>query len=294
MTLAQVARKDFEDAVRSKMVWGIIGVFVGFVGFIVVISVGTSDDPASTGDAALGLTALLSQFFVPMVALIVGYMAVVGERRSGSLRVLLSYPHSRRDIVFGKLAGRAGVITVALGIGSALSILLVGLFIGLPDIESFVGLMTAITLFGIGFTGLAVGISAAVRTRAKAMAAAIGAMLVFLIVWDAIAAGIYFAVAGSVPGLEAEAWYFLIKRLNPVNAHSAVAEQFLDGRVQPFIRLGIEDVPADATADQLALANRVSGVLPFYLSTWFAGVTLLAWAVIPTVVGYIRFLRSDL
>ena len=294
MTLAQVAQKDFEDAIRSKMVWGIIGVFVGFVGFIVIISVGTSDSPATSGDAALGLTAVLSQFFVPIVALIVGYMSVVGERQSGSMRVLLSYPHSRRDIVFGKLVGRAGVITMALGIGSALSILLVGVLIELPDSGSFVGLMASTTLFGVGFTGLAVGISASVCTRAKAMAAAIGSMLIFLIVWDAGAVGLYFSATGSVPGLEVEAWYFLVKRLNPVNAYSAVAEQFLNEPVQQFFRLGLEGVPADATERQLALVNRVPGDLPFYLSTWFAGVTLVAWAVVPTIIGYARFLRADI
>jgi len=294
MTLAQVARKDFEDAVRSRMVWGVIAVFVGFMGFVLTVALTTADAGDATGDAVLGLTAQLSQLFVPLIALIVGYMAVVGERRSGSLRVLLSYPHSRRDVVFGKLLGRSAVIAVTLGVGSLASVLLAAALVESPDVGDAVGLLGSIVLFGVGFTGLAVGISASVRTRGKAMAVAIGSLLAFLLVWDAAAAGLYAAVTGSLPGLEAEAWYFLAKRLSPIGAFRALAEGFVDGRLQPFFRMGLEEVPADAAPEQLRLANRVPGPLPFYLSNWFAAATLAAWAIVPAAVGYLRFERSDI
>lgn len=293
MTLAQVARKDFEDAVRSKMVWGIIAVFVGFMGFVMAVALTTSDASEATGGAVLGLTAQLSQLFVPLIALIVGYMAIVGERRSGSLRVLLSYPHSRRDVVLGKLAGRSAVIAVTLGVGSLVSVLLAAVLVESPNLGDVAGLLASIVLFGVGFTGLAVGISASVRTRGKAMAIAIGSLLVFLLVWDAAAAGLYAAVTGSLPGLEVEAWYFLLKRLSPIGAFRAVVETFVDGRLQPFFQMGLEEVPRDATPEQLQLANRVSGSLPFYLSNWFAAATLAAWGVVPVLVGYLRFERSD-
>lgn len=294
MTLAQVARKDFEDAVRSKMVWGIIAVFVGFMGFVLSVALTTSDTSEATGGAVLGLTAQLSQLFVPLIALIVGYMAIVGERRSGSLRVLLSYPHSRRDVVFGKLAGRSAVIAVTLGVGSLASILLAAVLVESPNLGDVAGLLGSIVLFGVGFTGLAVGISASVRTRGKAMAIAIGSLLVFLLVWDAAAAGLYAVATGSLPGLEAEAWYFLVKRLSPISAFRAVAETFVDGGLQPFFQMGIENVPQDATPEQLRLSNRVPGALPFYLTNWFAAATLVAWGVIPAVIGSLRFERSDI
>jgi ABC-2 type transport system permease protein len=294
MTLTQVARKDFEDAVRSKMLWGIMAVFVGFMGFVVLVALGTSDTSEATGDVALGLTAQFSMLFVPLIALITGYMAVVGERRSGSLRILLSYPHSRRDVVFGKLAGRSAVITLTLAVGSLASVLLVAAVVESPELGNTIGLLASIVLFGVGFTGLAVGISAGVSTRGKAMAVAIGSLLVFLIVWDAAAAGIYAAVTGTLPGLEVDAWYFLLKRLSPIGAFRGLAGGFVDGRLTPLFRMGLEQVPRDATAEQLELANRVGGSVPFYLQTWFAGLTLGIWAVLPTTVGYLRFSRSDI
>jgi ABC-2 type transport system permease protein len=294
MTLTQVAQKDFEDAVRSKMVWSIIGVFVGFMGFVMLVAVSTTDGATAPGDAALGLTAQLSQLFVPLIALIVGYMAIVGERQSGSLRVLLTYPHSRRDIVFGKLLGRSGVITIAVGVGSTLSLLVATLLVAPPDVANTAGLVGSIILFGVAFTGVAIGISASVRSRGQAMALAIGSLLVFLLVWDAAAAGVYAAITGALPGLEAKAWYFLLKRASPVGAFRAIAGGFVSGQLGPLFQVGLEQIPQDATSAQRQLSNRVSGPLPLYLTNWFAGVTLIAWAVVPTVFGYLQFSRSDI
>lgn len=294
MTWAQVARKDFEDAVRSKMLWGIIAIFAGFMSFIILVAVGTSNTSDATGDVALGLTASLSQLFVPIIALIAGYMAIVGERRSGSLRVLLGFPHSRRDVVLGKFVGRNAVIAVTIGVGSAVSILVAALAVEMPALGNAAGLLGSLMLFGVAFTGLAVGISAGASTRGKAMAMAIGSLLVFMLVWDAAAAGLYVLVTGSLPGLEAEAWYFLLKQLSPLEAFRVVAMNFVDGPLTALVQLGIEEIPHDATAEQLKLENRVPGKLPFYLSDWVAGLTLAAWSVVPTVLGYVRFERLDL
>lgn len=294
MTLTQVARKDFEDAVRSKMVWGIIGVFVGFMGFVMLAALSATEGADAPGNAALGLTAQLSQLFVPLVALVVGYMAVVGERRSGSLRVLLTYPHSRRDIVFGKLLGRSVVIAIALGVGATLSLLVATVLVAAPDVGNTSGLVASIILFGVAFTGVAVGISASVGTRGRAMALAIGSLLVFLLVWDAAAAGVYAAVTGSLPGLEVEAWYFLLKRLSPIGAFRAVADGFVSGQLGSLFQVGLEQIPQGATPEQRQLSNRVPGALPFYLTDWFAGLTLAAWGVVPAVFGYVRFRRADI
>lgn len=294
MTLTQVARKDFEDAVRSKMVWGIIGVFVGFMGFVMLAALSATEGADAPGNAALGLTAQLSQLFVPLVALVVGYMAVVGERRSGSLRVLLTYPHSRRDIVFGKLLGRSVVIAIALGVGATLSLLVATVLVAAPDVGNTSGLVASIIMFGVAFTGVAVGISASVGTRGRAMALAIGSLLIFLLVWDAAAAGVYAAVTGSLPGLEVEAWYFLLKRLSPIGAFRAVADGFVSGQLGSLFQVGLEQIPQGATPEQRQLSNRVPGALPFYLTDWFAGLTLAAWGVVPAVFGYVRFRRADI
>lgn len=294
MTWSQVARKDFEAAVRSKMLWGVMDVFVAFLSFVALVTVGTSDGSGSPGGSFLQLTLQLGQLFVPIVALIAGYLAVVGERQSGSLRILLGYPHSRRDVVIGKLLGRSIVIAVTLVVGSTVSILLSTMVVSTPTQSAAIGAVAVIALFGISFTGLAVGISAAADSRGKAMALAIGSLLVFLLVWDAAVAGTYAVVTGSLPGLEVESWYFLLQRLSPLGAFRTLASAVVDGQVSPMVQMGLENIPQGTSPEQLSVSNRIGGELPFYLSDWFAGVTLAVWGLLPSVIGTALFERSDL
>jgi len=53
-------------------------------------------------------------FFVPMLGLAISYAAIAGERDSGSIKLLLSLPNSRRDVILGKFIGRCAVLTIAI------------------------------------------------------------------------------------------------------------------------------------------------------------------------------------
>lgn len=294
-TWRQVARKDVADAARSHMLWGVVGVFVAVMGLVLVIApVAFPIEESIDVEMALAFVAELAQLFVPVVALITGYLSVVGERRAGSLRVLLSYPFSRFDLVAGKLVGRAIVIGTALLAGLAIMLGLAVVRYGAPPVGVVVGIAGATLLFGLAFTGLAVGVSAGTDTRGRAMATVLGIYLVCLVFWDAIAAGIYYVIHGALPSLEVEAWYLLLVRLNPVEAFRALVDAALEPPVASAFTIPIEDVPQDATPEQLAVANRVAGELPVYLTDWFLVVVLLAWAVVPVAIGYWRFTRADL
>lgn len=280
---------------QSKLLWGLIGVFVAFL-VMSLLSAEQLFPEAATVDAAKALSgvAMLAQLFVPGIALVAGYMAVVGERRTGSLRVLLSYPFSRRDVVAGKLVGRALVTGTALVVGFAASTALVVALYGAPSTGEFAGFVAAGVLLGLTWTGLAVGGSAAAETRGRAMSLTIGTFAGMVFFWKPIVVGLYYAVEGSLPGLRVDSWYLLVDRLNPLEAYRVLAESVLGERVSAVPRLPLEDVPANAPLEQLAVTNRVAGEVPFYLEDWFAVVVLAAWGVIPVVLGYWRFERSDL
>jgi len=295
-TWNDIARKDFEDAVRSKMLWGIIAVFIAFLLMALPVAEQLFPD-AVTVDAAkaLGGVAMLTQLFVPGIALVAGYMAVVGERRSGSLRVLLSYPFSRRDIVAGKLVGRILVTSTALVVGFAVASVLVVVLYGAPDVAAFAGFVGAGVLLGLTFTGLAVGGSAAASSRGRAMTLTIGSFVAMVFFWKPAAAGVYYAVTGSLPGLHAERWYFLLQRLNPLEAFRVLSGAALDEEVSAVPELPVENLPADVSPEQLELANRLlGGEVPFYLTDWFSVVVLVVWGAIPVVLGYWWFKRTDL
>lgn len=294
-TWTDVARKDFEDAMRSKMLWGFIVVFVAFVSMALPVAEQLFPDAVVVDPGkALSGVAMLAQLFVPGIALVAGYMAVVGERRTGSLRVLMSYPFSRRDVVAGKLVGRLLVTGTALIVGFAVASVLVVVLYGTPGLWAFAGFVGAGVLIGVTFTGLAVGGSAAASSRGRAMTVTIGSFVAMVFFWKPVVSGVYYAVTGSLPGLHAEEWYFLLKRINPLEAYRVLTSWALDEEVSAVPQFPVENVPANALPETLALANRLAGEVPFYLEEWFSVVVLVAWGVIPVLVGYWRFERSDL
>jgi len=126
------------------------------------------------------------------------------------------------------------------------------------------------------------------------MTLTIGSFAGMVFFWKPLAAGLYYAVTGSLPGLEAERWYFALKRLNPLEAFRVLASTALDETVTAVPEFPVEDLPASATPEQLELANRLGGEVPFYLEAWFSVVVLLAWGVVPILLGYWRFERADL
>lgn len=295
MSVATVARKDFEDAVRSQMLWSLVGLLVGLI-TLVYGALWYFGEDLPSGELA-SILALPMQVIVPLAALIVGYMAIVGERRSGSIKILLSLPPTREEVVAGKLLGRAGVIAVAVLAALAAGFVLTSLLFGEALFGDFVGLAVATLLLGFAFVGIAVGFSAAMASRGRAMAGVVSTYLLFLGFWDVVVGGIYRLVTGSfppsvvTPESQIEAWALLVQRLNPMEAYGVVASALMGDQVMPLTL----QFPIGITLfGNEPLEDVVIGDLPFYLSEWFSVAVLLAWFLIPVLLGYLRFRGADL
>lgn len=297
MSWSLVARKDFEDAFRSRLLWAILGVSLGLI-LVIIFAFGISSAASSALDVMELFSALGGQLVVPIIALIAGYMAVVGERQSGSLLILHGLPHSRRDIVIGKVVGRTGVVALA-----TLGAFVVGggLLVFTTDTFSFLRYIkfTFLTiLLAAAFTAIAVGLSAATATRGRAMAGAIGSYMGFLLLWEPVIAGVFYLVEGHLPGYKVPAWYFLLERLSPGFAYIHGISSLLDrpGRALIGFSNVVENIPADVRAEEgaMMLTRRVAGDVPFYLDDWFVVVVLLGWILFAAGVGYLRFRSADL
>lgn len=284
-----VARKDFEDAVQSKMLWSLMGLLVGIVGLIYLAIWWNVSNPDALD--IVGAASAFMQLIVPLVALIAGYLSIVGERQAGSIKVLLSLPPTRRDVVFGKLLGRSAVIvSVVFAAFVALVALSLLFFQSLPLVD-FLGIAAASALTGLAFVGIAVGISAMVASRGRAMAGVIGLYLVFLLFWDLLTAGIYRLAAGELPGNpgdQFEAWYVFLQWLNPVEAYAILTDAVLDESFGAFT------IPLFAPQEVSDTERVVAGEVPAYLQDPVAIPILLFWCVVPVALGYLRFRTVDL
>ncbi|ELZ23350.1 hypothetical protein C477_02344 [Haloterrigena salina JCM 13891] len=298
MSSTLIARKDFEDAIRSRLVWAVMGVFL-FLMALVAVSASTQDlSEVEPTQLIVTVTNIGGLLFIPIVSLIVGYMAIVGERQSGSLRVLFGLSHSRWDVFVGKFVSRLGVVFVATLLTVALTVgMAVAMFDSVP-LGTYLGYSVLTILLGLAFAAIAVGVSAVSTSRMQAMGGAIGSYVVFSLIWHPLVAGVHYLLEGSMPGLEAPEWYFLLLRLNPLDAYRQVSSELASEFIWGIIGMEsiVEDIPDAAfeNPDTLLVSNRVSGDLPFYLSDWFAAVVLLVWIVVPLAIGYWRFDGADL
>lgn len=172
MYWTDVARKDFADAVRSKMFWALSGLMILFAGIGLYIPEATRSN-ATVSDGVANLSGVMG-LFIPIVAIVVGYMSIVGERETGSVRMLLSLPLKRWEVLVGKLVGRAGVMVIAALIGFIIGVpVALAVYGDMPGTE-YAEFVTAVVLLGATFVTIAVGISGSVDSRGKALALVVG------------------------------------------------------------------------------------------------------------------------
>jgi ABC-2 type transport system permease protein len=307
VTWRAVARKDFRDAIRSRWLFGTTAFFVLFVGGATALVFGLLLPPGLRDASNLfGFFANLGFFslsFPGLLALILGFIglstsygAIIDERSSGSLKLMLSLPNSRRDVVLGKLLGRSAVVVAALLAGflaAFVGILATGTSV---DYGAFLPHVALTALLGVVFVAVGLGISAAADTNREATLATLGLYLIFAVLWTSLAEGIprlLSLVAEQIPGLTAfdavtmAKLGLFLKYVNPLTTYETLAAQVYYGAAQA------RSVSA-SYAEQVALQSVFQEGVPFYFSGWFLMLVLLAWIVVPVALGYYSFEKADL
>ncbi|MXV61713.1 ABC transporter permease subunit [Natronorubrum sp. JWXQ-INN-674] len=277
MSVVSVAKRDFLDVRRAKLVWAPVALYVVFM---LLFYWGQSNSSNPDFYAVMfSLATVGGVLLVPLVALVAAYLSIAGERESGSIRYQLSLPVSRTDVVLGKLLARTGVVAAALLAAFAIGIVAAWILVPEMTVEygdytAFVGLTL---LYASAYVAVAVAISAATSSRSRAMSSAIGFFFVFNIVWNFLPVGptymAEFVFEELGIGYADEHLQFIFS-LSPTGA-------YLNGLGLAF--------PETAFGGQVA-----AGVDPFYVQDWFMLVILAGWVVVPLALGIWQFRRADL
>ncbi len=292
MSWQAVAEKDFRDAIRSRLLLALTVLFVLFAGGSAYFAAQIRPPPQVQFGGELTTLALIGgltgpvSVFIPIVAIAAAYRAIAGERQSGSLKLLLSLPNSRQDVLVGKFLGRAGVVSAALLVGFG-----VGLFVVATLAEEFSALeylafVFVSLLLAFVFVSVAVGVSAFTTSTSRAAYGAFGIFVVFQFLWNVLVAGFVYVGNGfGFPGPEEDFPEWLrtgaefLTILDPTAAYqqgvSWVGRQL-----------------AENANGQAQAAGATDG--PFYVQDWFGFVVLLFWIAVPLLIGYWRFQQVDL
>ncbi len=298
MSLEAVARKDFRDAVRSRWIWVLSALFVVlFAGpalFRFTLGIGLGDGAEATGIALLFIQLMKegTAVLVPIIAIVVGYASITRERESGTLKLLLSLPHSRADVVVGKVLGRSAVIALPVAVGFlAAGLVLIPASSGFA-LASFLAFGFLTMLLGVVFVGLAVGISAAARSDREAMVGSVGAFVLFQVFWGTATS----RIAGGLQeyaGLTAQNRYLVelgAKLLNPIAAYKTLADSLVfESQMQARQQLfGFFLFPDPAAQEALGQE------LPVIFTDPVVAALMVLWFVVPVYVGMVLFERADL
>lgn len=146
-----------------------------------LLAMGIAAYGGAAGDTAAVVTApslvTLAAFVVPLVALVLGHDAIVGERERHTLGLLLSLPVGRGEVLLAKFLGRALALCFAIGVGLGSATL----FLGPGQREVVLGLVPHTMLLGASFLSLGMLISTA--THRVATAASLAVVVWFLLVF---------------------------------------------------------------------------------------------------------------
>jgi len=176
-----------------------------------MLAVGIAAYGRSAQDAAAVVTApslvTLIVFLVPLVALILGHDAIVGERERHTLGLLLSLPVHRVEVLVAKFLGRALALCGSIGLGLGAASLLLE-----PGQRSIVlGLVPSTLLLGASFLSIGVLISVASKRVATAASLAVVVWFLTVFIYDLVLLAIMVMTDGSV-GQETITW---LVTLNP-------------------------------------------------------------------------------
>lgn len=292
----EVARTDVAKVRRSWMLWTLGGAFALLMLLAPLYPLLTfRGDPAEM-PRLLGpwFLSLVIWLLAPLAALLIGAVAVVGEREAERLQLLLGLPITRRDVVIGKLLSRSAVLCAALLAGLVLAAVEMWFVYGPIDLGWYAMFVLAQLGYGLVFVWIGIGLSALFRSYARALGAAVSAYALFVPLWEIIPKGVFYLVRGQYPGnvpdpFEPPAWLIFLGNANPVNGYfSLVAELPLSPSLGPGVR---------GTLHYQGLGYwgySVEPPGPFYLQPEFLLAVMLLWGIVPLVIGAWRFSRADL
>lgn len=257
--MREIARQDFTQVRDHRLLWAAFAL-------VAVLML-----PSLLGGRSVTALAYNYRMYGVVLVAMLSVNAVVGERESNRLRLLLSLPGSRRDVFLAKLAARTTMYILVLAALMALVALALTVSSGVPAF-AFLATTLWMGLYGVAWTGFTVGVSAAFGSWFRSAAAVLVAYVTFdpnLGIWGELLLPLLsFPFSGrfgtgavsSLGTTNTELWYRYVARLNPVVA-------FVEG----------------PTADVWRLFPNLFGIL-----------VLVLFGSIPAIIGYRRFEAADL
>jgi len=268
-----ISKKEIMDNIRNKWI-----ITLSFIFALLTLVTSYFGSIFSTGWQDLGATISgmmsLVQLLVPIIALILGYAAIIGEIERGSMSALLAQPVTRLEILLGKFFGLGSILALAILIGFGVAGIVIAL--NVPDVNfvNYLIFIGSTIIIGLVFLSISLFFSTIFRRRTTAIGGAIFLWFFFNMILPMVLVGILIASVGpgGLGSGELPSWYHILTLLNPLSVYT----------IFNTLALGI------TTQGELISS------FPEFFSSGLMIFLLLLWIVIFLFLAYWRFNKKDI
>ncbi len=264
--IGTIAGKEFWDRIRNRWVLAVALVFTVFA-LVIAYFGGAQQGAVGFRSIEFTIASLVSLviYLIPLIALVLGFDAVVGERERGSLDLLLSMPITRFELLLGKYLGLAAALAFSTVAGFGLVAVVLAAQLDVGSLFHFFGFMASSVLLGMAFLSLAVMVSVFASDRTRASGLAIALWFFFVLVFDLILLGGLVVTGGAWGG---EIFPYLLLA-NPADVFRILNIFSLD--------------------DVRTLYGLATVFPPALAEPWLLGLVMAAWIAAPLGVAAWRF-----
>jgi Cu-processing system permease protein len=259
-----IAGKEFRDRIRNRWVLAVALIFSLFALAIAYFGSAQQGEVGFRGiDITIASLVSLVIYLVPLIALILGYDAIVGEKERGSLELLLAMPITRFEILLGKFAGLSAALAGATVLGFGSGVLLLAGQLGTRDLYHYLGFVGSAILMGMAFLSLSLLVSVLALDRVRASGVAIGLWFFFVLIFDLLLMGLLVLSQGAL----GSSVFATLLMLNPADVFRLL-NIFSSEQVQSMY--GLATVMPEALTNPALLIAVMLGwiVVPFVLANW--------------------------
>lgn len=194
------------------------------------------------------------------------------------MRFLLALPHTRRDVLLGKILGRTVVVWVSVLVGFAVAAVVAFSYYEFSPVI-YLGFILLTMLLGFVYVSIGVGVSAVTGSVSRAGSLILGVFIVLQYLWAYLWLLVVYLTNGfSLPAVdEFPAWFDFVSALSPGTAYGELMISVINR--QPG-----SDWEFIGQFDESAIQ----------LPEWFPLVVLFGWVGLAVAVGYWRFDSADL
>lgn len=259
-----IALKEFHERLRHRWVLA-IGIVFAVFSLAIAYFGGTQEGAVGFRSIDFTIASLVSLviYLIPLIALMLGFDAIVGERERGSLDLLLSLPVTRFELLLGKFFGLAMALGLSMVGGFGLAAVVFYRQFDRVTLPHFLGFVLSSLLLGLAFLSLALLLSVVTRDRTRASGLAIMLWFLFVLVFDLLLLGTLVSTSGAFAG---DGFAYLLL-LNPADVFRLFNLQSLDA-VQTDYALMELVPPTLAHPGALLLVMFGWIVVPLWLAQW--------------------------